>query len=338
MKVLVTGAAGFLGSHLVDRLLADGREVVALDDFSTGTPENLAHHLENPKLTIAYGDADKVQGVDVRDAVALDRLGRNFDRIYHLACPASPPIYQRNPVRTLETGFWGTRQILQLASWNADRTRVLIASSSEVYGQPIEHPQHEGLFAHINPYGPRACYDAGKVGSEALAYAYKQTYAVDARVARIHNTYGPRLRPGDGRAVPTFISQALRGLPVVVFGDGSQTRSLCYVTDMIDGLVRLMEAPTNPGPLNLGNPAEITMRDLAGQIVAQVAARGGPTSEITYAPLPIDDPIRRRPDITCARELLAWAPRVQLTVGLVATIAAIAAENAQITAPFLPRL
>ena len=315
MRILCTGAAGFLGQHLTRRLLDDGHEVVALDDFSTGRVEHLPAH---PRLTVAWGDDTHTQGVDVRDAIALQKLGHDFDRIYHLACPASPPIYQRDPVRTLETGVWGTRTILYHATWKPGRTRVLLASSSEIYGEPQTHPQPETLWSHVNTVGERSSYDLGKAAAEALAIAYMKKYQIDCRIARIHNTAGPGMNLRDGRVVSNFCVQALQGMPLTVYGDGSQTRSICYVDDMVNGLVALMEHPTNPGPVNLGNPEEVTVLALARRVRYHVAGReDGP---IVFQPLPGDDPTRRCPDITKARTVLGWTPKITLDEGLTRTI------------------
>lgn len=315
-KILVTGGAGFLGQHLVRRLLDNDHHVTVVDDFSTGQAANLP---KNDRLTVVWGDDTQTQGVDVRDAVAIERLPHDFDRIYHLACPASPPKYQLNPVRTLETALWGTRTILNFASWNAAQMRVLITSSSEIYGEPLAHPQVEDHWAHVNTVGPRSMYDLGKAAAESLAIAYGKRYDVDCRIARVFNTFGPMMDPRDGRVVSNFITQALAGKPLTIYGDGTQTRSPCYVSDLVEGLIRLMERPTNPGPVNLGNPEEVRVLDLAQRIHQHVTGRddGAP---IAFLPLPVDDPTRRCPSIDKARALLGWAPKVSLDDGLARTI------------------
>lgn len=311
MRVLVTGAAGFLGSHLCDRLRAEGHFVCGLDDGSTGDVERLGaddllHDVRKP-IDIGVSPADPLWGP--------------FDQIYHLACPASPAHYQKDPKRTLETAFLGTRNVLDAAlAWKA---RVVIASTSEVYGEPQRHPQDEGLWSYVNPIGPRASYEVGKMAGETLACAYARD--VDVRIARIHNTYGPRMNPADGRVVVNFIAQALAGKPLTVYGDGGQTRSLCYVDDMIDGLVRLMEHDGRKiaGPVNLGNPIEMTIRDIANAVsLACIAEAGVPAPAISFEPLPPDDPTRRCPDITIARTLLGWEPRTALDSGLRQTVRA----------------
>jgi UDP-glucuronate decarboxylase len=301
-RILVTGGAGFLGSHLCDRLIDDGHEVVCLDSFFTGKRGNVTHLLGNPRFELVRHDVETPLTMEV-------------DEIYHLACPASPIHYQRNPVRTIRTAVHGTMNLLDVA--RESNARMLVASTSEVYGDPLEHPQRESYWGHVNPVGPRACYDEGKRCAESLAVAYHQQYGVEVRIARIFNTYGPRLHEADGRVVSNFVLQALRGEAMTVFGEGQQTRSFCYVSDLVDGLVRLMASPHGAAPVNLGNPRETTMLELA-RLVRNLA---GSTSEIVHAPLPQDDPVRRNPDIGRARELLAWGPRVTLEEGLGATIA-----------------
>ncbi len=301
-RILVSGGAGFLGSHLCDRLIAEGHEVVCLDSFFTGKRGNVTHLLGNPRFELVRHDVETPLTMEV-------------DEIYHLACPASPIHYQRNPVRTIRTAVHGTMNLLDVA--RESNARMLVASTSEVYGDPLEHPQRESYWGHVNPVGPRACYDEGKRCAESLAVAYHQQYGVEVRIARIFNTYGPRLHEADGRVVSNFVLQALRGEAMTVFGEGQQTRSFCYVSDLVDGLVRLMASPHGAAPVNLGNPRETTMLELA-RLVRNLA---GSTSEIVHAPLPQDDPVRRNPDIGRARELLAWGPRVTLEEGLGATIA-----------------
>jgi UDP-glucuronate decarboxylase len=313
VRHLITGGAGFLGSHLADRLIAQGDEVIALDNFFTGSRRNVAHLLDHPRFELVRGDVCNPFHFEV-------------DRIFHLACPASPIHYQRNPARTIETGVLGTLHALELAR-NVG-ARVFIASTSEVYGDPTQHPQTEAYWGNVNPIGPRACYDEAKRCGEALAASWAAQYGVEVRIARIFNTYGPRMAENDGRVVSNFICQALRGEPLTVFGDGSQTRSFCYVDDLIEGFLRLMESESAhddthksecPGcnrgwPVNLGNPGEFTMKELADLVIAKI---GG---NVVYRQLPKDDPTRRRPDITRARELLGWEPRVQLAEGLARTI------------------
>ena len=300
-RVLVTGGAGFLGSHLCERLIADGADVVCLDNFFTGRRENVGNLLGDPRFELLRHD--------VTEAMTLE-----VDEIYHLACPASPVHYQRNPVRTIRTGVLGTLNILDVA--RDARARVLIASTSEVYGDPAQHPQTEEYWGHVNPIGSRACYDESKRCAEAVAVSYARQFGVEVRIARIFNTYGPRLAIDDGRVVSSFIVQALRGEPITMFGNGEQTRSFCYVSDLIEGLVRLMASDANALPINLGNPCEVTVRALAARVVALT----GSTSQLQFSDLPADDPQRRRPDITRARTLLGWEPGVALDDGLVATI------------------
>ncbi len=302
-RVLVTGGAGFLGSHLCDRLIADGHEVVCLDNFFTGTRANIEHLLRQPRF--------EVMRHDVQDALTME-----VDEIYHLACPASPIHYQRNPVRTIRTAVEGTLNMLDIA--REAKARIMIASTSEVYGDPLEHPQRESYWGHVNPIGPRACYDEGKRCAESLAVAYADQFGVGVRIARIFNTYGPRLHENDGRVVSNFIVQALQGRPLTVFGDGRQTRSFCYVSDLIEGFVRLMGSEHGVAPVNLGNPRETTLLEICG-IIRRLAAS---TSEIVHEALPKDDPVRRNPDIARARELLGgWSPAVTLEQGLANTIA-----------------
>jgi UDP-glucuronate decarboxylase len=302
MRVLVTGGAGFLGSHLCDRLLGEGHEVVALDDFSTGSPANVAHLAAHRRFRLIEHDVRQPYQVEA-------------DRIYNLASPASPPHYQRDPVRTTLTSVLGVHHALELA--HRTGARVLQASTSEVYGDPEVHPQPESYRGAVCPIGPRACYDEGKRCAESLVMDHARTRGVAVRIARIFNTYGPRMALDDGRVVSNFVVQALRGQDLTVYGDGSQTRSFCYVDDLVDGLVRLMEHPTEVGPVNLGNPAEMTVIELAREVIRQI----GGTSRIVFRPLPRDDPKQRRPVIDRARSVLGFAPQVSLRDGLAATIA-----------------
>jgi len=301
-RILVTGGSGFLGSHLCERLLSDGHEVVCLDNFFTGTRANVEHLLDNHRFELVRHDV-------------TDPLTMEVDEIFHLACPASPIHYQRNPVRTIRTAVEGTLNMLDLA--RDVHARILIASTSEVYGDPIEHPQHESYWGNVNPIGPRACYDEGKRCAEALAVSYARQYGVEVRIARIFNTYGPRMHENDGRVVSNFIVQALRNEPITIYGEGEQTRSFCYASDLIEGFVRLMASPHGADPVNLGNPRETTVRELAEMARRLVGSK----SELVKAPLPKDDPTRRKPDIARAQELLGgWAPQVSLEKGLQATI------------------
>jgi UDP-glucuronate decarboxylase len=303
LRVLVTGGAGFLGSHLCERLLADGHEVLCLDNFYTGTRENIAHLLANPKFEVLRHDVTFPLYVEV-------------DRIYNLACPASPFHYQFDPVQTTKTSVHGAINMLGLAK--RTKARILQASTSEVYGDPQVHPQQEDYWGHVNPIGSRACYDEGKRCAETLFFDYYRQHGLDLRVARIFNTYGPRMHPNDGRVVSNFVVQALFGQPLTVYGNGSQTRSFCYVDDLIDGLVRLMEAEGNVArPVNLGNPVETPVRVLAEKVLEMTDS----ASPIEFLPLPADDPVRRCPNIDRAEELLGWRPLVPLEDGLRRTIA-----------------
>ncbi|HEX6644536.1 MAG TPA: UDP-glucuronic acid decarboxylase family protein [Gemmatimonadales bacterium] len=302
MRVLVTGGAGFIGSHLCDRLLADGHHVICVDNFFTGRRENVAHLAEHPSFRLIEHD------------VCLP-LFADVEWIFNLACPASPIHYQVDPIKTVQTNVMGMINALE----NARRfgARILQASTSEVYGDPAVHPQVEGYWGNVNPIGPRACYDEGKRVAETLMSDYHRQAKVDIRIARIFNTYGPRMAENDGRVVSNFILQALRGESLTVYGTGEQTRSFCYVDDLVDGLVRLMSAEGIHEPVNLGNPNEFTMRELA----EQVAWLAGGKEEIVLRPLPQDDPTQRQPNISRARALLGWAPTVQLEEGLRRTIA-----------------
>lgn len=302
-RVLVTGGAGFLGSHLCERLLAAGGEVLCVDNFYTGTKRNIAHLLDHPRFELLRHDITFPLYVEV-------------NRIYNLACPAAPVHYQRDPVQTTKVNVLGAIHMLGLAK--RVKARVLQASTSECYGNPTVHPQPESYWGAVNPIGPRACYDEGKRCAETLFFDYHRQHGLDIKVARIFNTYGPRMHPQDGRVVSNFIVQALRGEPLTVYGAGTQTRSFCYVDDLVDGLMALMAAPAGfTGPVNLGNPAEITILELAQRIIELTGSR----SRIVHKPLPVDDPERRRPDITLARETLGWAPTTDLDTGLKATIA-----------------
>jgi UDP-glucuronate decarboxylase len=300
-RILVTGGAGFLGSHLCERLIADGHDVVCLDNFFTGRRTNVDRLLDHHRFELVRHDI-------------CDRVTFEVDEIFHLACPASPIHYQRNPVRTIRTCVQGTLNVLDLA--REVRARVLIASTSEIYGDPLTHPQVESYWGNVNPIGPRACYDEGKRCAEALAISYARQYGIGVRIARIFNTYGPRMLENDGRVVSNFIVQCLRQQPITIFGDGKQTRSFCYVDDLIEGFLRLMGSEENE-PVNLGNPGEFTMIELA----EKVRALTGSGSRIAHEPLPQDDPVRRRPDISRAVERLGWKPTIPLDQGLARTIA-----------------
>lgn len=298
-RVLVTGGAGFIGSHLCRRLLAEGHEVLVADNFSSSSRRNIVDLLGEPRFELIRHDVTFPLYVEV-------------DQIYHLACPASPVFYQRDPVQTTKTCVHGSINMLGLARRTG--ARILLSSTSEVYGDPEVHPQPEGYWGNVNPVGVRSCYDEGKRCAETLFFDHHRQYGVPIRVARIFNTYGPGMLPDDGRVVSNLIVQALAGEPLTVFGDGSQTRSFCYVDDLVDGLVRLMGGGA-PGPVNLGNPGEFTILELAEKVIALIG--GG---SIEYRPLPADDPVRRRPDIGLARKVLGWAPTVQLDDGLARTV------------------
>jgi UDP-glucuronate decarboxylase len=301
-RVLVTGAAGFIGSHLCRRLLADGHEVLAVDNFYSGSRANISELLGNPEFELLRHDVTFPLFVEI-------------DQIYHLACPASPVFYQRDPVQTTKTSVMGSINMLGLAK--RTKARSLLASTSEVYGDPEVHPQDEEYWGHVNPIGTRSCYDEGKRCAETLFFDYRRQHDMTIKVARIFNTYGPNMRPDDGRVVSNFIVQALRGEPLTIFGDGSQTRSFCYVDDLVDGLTRLMNSPHEvTGPINLGNPREMTMLELASAVVDLTGSPGG----IVYRPLPADDPTQRRPVIEKAKRELDWAPSVALEEGLARTI------------------
>lgn len=314
-RILVTGGAGFLGSHLCEALLEQGHEVICVDNFFTGRRGNLYHLLNNPRFEVMRHDVTFPLYVEV-------------DQIYNLACPASPFHYQHDPVQTTKTAVHGAINMLGLAKRVG--TRILQASTSEVYGDPQIHPQTEDYVGHVNPIGPRSCYDEGKRCAETLFFDYYRQHNLPIKVARIFNTYGPNMHPDDGRVVSNFIMQALNGEPITIYGDGSQTRSFCFVSDLIAGLIKLMESPEDvTGPINLGNPVEMSIRELAEAVIRLTGSK----SELVMRPLPQDDPIQRQPDITRAREQLGWAPQVALEDGLKATIAyfqrvAVAAENA----------
>ncbi|NER23299.1 MAG: SDR family oxidoreductase [Symploca sp. SIO1C2] len=300
MRILVTGGAGFIGSHLIDRLMAQKHEVICLDNFFTGRKHNILKWLDNPYFELIRHD--------ITEPIKLE-----VDQIYHLACPASPIHYQYNPVKTIKTNVMGTLYMLGLAK--RVKARFLLASTSEVYGDPEVHPQSEDYRGNVNPIGPRSCYDEGKRVAETLAFDYYLQNNVDIRVARIFNTYGPRMLENDGRVVSNFVVQALKGEPLTVYGDGSQTRSFCYVSDLVEGLIRLMNGE-HTGPINIGNPDEYTILQLAQAVQNMV----NPDSEVLFKPLPQDDPKRRQPDITKAKTLLNWQPTVPLSEGLKLTI------------------
>ena len=302
-RVLVTGGAGFIGSHLCDRLLAAGHEVICVDNFYSSTRRNIEHLLGHPRFELIRHDVTFPLYVEV-------------DEIYHLACPASPVHYQRDPVQTTKTAVHGSINMLGLAK--RTKARILLTSTSEVYGDPEVHPQREDYWGHVNPIGPRACYDEGKRAAETLFFDYWRQHDLQIKVTRLFNTYGPRMHPQDGRVVSNFVLSALRGEPLTLYGDGEQTRSFCYVDDLVDALLLMMGTPAEvTGPVNLGNPGEFTIRQLA-ELVAELTGGG---SGISYLPLPTDDPVRRRPDITRAGELLGWKPTIELAEGLRRTIA-----------------
>ena len=301
MRILVTGGAGFIGSHLIDRLMEANHEVICLDNFYTGRKHNILRWLNNPAFELVRHD--------ITEPIRLE-----VDQIYHLACPASPVHYQYNPVKTVKTNVLGTLNMLGLAK--RVKARFFLASTSEVYGDPEVHPQPEEYRGNVNPIGIRSCYDEGKRMAETLAFDYHRQNDVEIRVVRIFNTYGPRMLENDGRVVSNFIVQALSGQPLTVYGDGSQTRSFCYVSDLVEGFIRLMNSDQT-GPINIGNPGEYTILQLAETIQKMV----NPAVAVQYKPLPLDDPKRRKPDITKAKQLLDWEPSVQLKTGLEKTIA-----------------
>jgi UDP-glucuronate decarboxylase len=302
-RVLVTGGAGFLGSHLCERLLADGNDVLCVDNFFTGTKDNVLHLLGNRHFELLRHDVTFPLYVEV-------------DEIYNLACPASPIHYQHDPVQTTKTSVHGAINVLGLAK--RVKAKVFQASTSEVYGDPHVHPQTEDYRGNVNPIGPRACYDEGKRCAETLFFDYYRQHRLRIKVARIFNTYGPRMHPNDGRVVSNFIVQALKGEPISIFGDGSQTRSFCYVDDLVEGFVRLMATGDDvTGPVNLGNPGEFTIKQLAELVIAETGSK----SELVFRPLPQDDPLQRKPDIAVARKQLGWEPKIPLQQGLTRTIA-----------------
>lgn len=301
MKILVTGGAGFLGSHLCERLLEKGHEVICLDNFFTGSKDNVRHLLTHDHFELIRHDI--INPIDIES-----------DQIYNLACPASPVHYQFNPVRTIQANVLGVTHMLELAK--RTRARILQASTSEVYGDPTVHPQTEDYWGNVNPVGPRSCYDEGKRVAETLMIDYNKQFQVDIRIARIFNTYGPRMALNDGRVVSNFILQSLRGDAITIYGDGKQTRSFCYVSDLIDGLMLLMESERFVGPVNVGNPNELTVLDLAKRVIEKTRSR----TNILHKPLPEDDPVMRQPDITRAKAELGWYPKVSLDTGLSKTI------------------
>ncbi len=304
-RVLVTGGAGFIGSHLCDRLIEAGHEVICVDNFYSSDKTNIQHLLGNPRFELIRHDVTFPLYLEV-------------DRIYHLACPASPIHYQRDPVQTTKTAVHGSINMLGLAKRTG--ARILLASTSEVYGDPTVHPQTEDYWGNVNPIGPRACYDEGKRAAETLFFDYWRQHQLDIKVVRIFNTYGPRMHPQDGRVVSNFIVSALTGKPLTIYGDGSQTRSFCYVDDLVNGLMKMMESGDDvQGPINLGNPGEFTIAELAREVIAAVGQDPG----TDYFPLPQDDPMQRQPDITRAKEILGWAPTVSLAEGLRPTVEAL---------------
>lgn len=300
--ILIAGGAGFVGSHLCDRLIGEGRDVMCVDNFHTGTKDNIRHLLGNNHFEFVRHDVWLPLYVEV-------------DRIFNLACPASPIHYQTNPVSTIKTSVLGAINLLGLAKRRG--ARILQASTSEVYGDPLEHPQRESYLGNVNPIGPRACYDEGKRCAETLFFDYHRQHGVDIRVIRIFNTYGPRMHPNDGRVVSNFIMQALQGEPITLYGDGQQTRSFCYVDDLVEGMVRMMDQDVEIGPTNLGNTGEFTIRELAECVLRLTGSK----SELVFKPLPQDDPTQRQPDISKARATLGWEPKVALEDGLKETIA-----------------
>lgn len=301
-RVLVTGGAGFIGSNLCERLLGEGYEVLCVDNYYSSTKDNIAHLLPNPRFEVLRHDVTFPLYVEV-------------DQIYHLACPASPVHYQRDPVQTTKTSVHGSINMLGLAKRTG--ARILLASTSEVYGDPTVHPQPEEYWGNVNTIGPRSCYDEGKRCAETLFFDYHRQHGLDIKVMRIFNTYGPRMHPADGRVVSNFIVSALQGEALTIYGEGDQTRSFCYVDDLVEGMVRLMNSPVGvTGPINMGNPGEFTVKELADQVMALIPGNGG----IEHLPLPQDDPVRRQPDITKARAILGWEPQVSLAEGLPRTI------------------
>jgi UDP-glucuronate decarboxylase len=299
--VLVTGGAGFLGSHLCDRLIERGDDVICLDNFFTGSKANVAHLFDHPRFELIRHDV-------------VHPIYIEADRIFNLACPASPEAYQLNPIKTIKTSTIGTVNVLGIAK--RCRARILHASTSEVYGYPNVHPQPESYWGHVNPIGPRSCYDEGKRVAESLIMNYHEAHDVEVRLIRIFNTYGPRMDPNDGRVISNFITQALRGEPLTVYGDGTQTRSFCYCDDLIEGMIRMMDQDQETGPVNIGNPVENTMLELAEQVLQAT----GSAAQVSHVALPQDDPKQRCPDITKAKSLLNWEPKVDLKTGLQNTV------------------
>jgi UDP-glucuronate decarboxylase len=301
-RILVTGGAGFIGSHLCERLLDQGHEVLCVDNFYSSSRVNVEHLITNRRFELMRHDVTFPLYVEV-------------DEIYHLACPASPIHYQRDPVQTTKTSVHGSINMLGLAK--RTKARILLASTSEVYGDPTVHPQPEDYWGNVNPIGPRSCYDEGKRCAETLFMDYRRQHGMDTKIVRIFNTYGPRMAPDDGRVVSNFVMQALSGAPMTVYGSGEQTRSFCYIDDMVDGLLAMMNTPPDvSGPINLGNPEEVTMRDLAVQVARVVGA----PAQVTHVPLPDDDPMQRMPDVSRARELLGWSAQIPLDKGLEHTV------------------
>lgn len=302
MRILLTGGAGFIASHLSDLLIKEGNQIICMDNLITGKKENIAHLLENPDYTFIEHDVSEYIDIDA-----------NIDYVLHLASPASPVDYLKYPIKTLKVGSLGTHNALGVAK--AKKAKFFLASTSEVYGDPLVNPQPETYWGNVNPIGPRGVYDEAKRFAEAITLAYHRTHGIDTKIVRIFNTYGPRMRDHDGRAIPNFIDQALKGEPLTVYGDGSQTRSFCYVSDLIAGIYKLMQSDLNE-PVNIGNPNEMSLIDLAKKIIKFTGSK----SEITYKPLPIDDPKVRRPDITKAKKSFSWQPLVTLDDGLKSTI------------------
>lgn len=301
-RALVTGGAGFIGSHLCERLLNDGYDVLCVDNYYSSTKDNITHLLDNPRFEVVRHDVTFPLYVEV-------------DEIYHLACPASPIHYQRDPVQTTKTAVHGSINMLGLAKRTG--AKILTTSTSEVYGDPAEHPQREDYWGNVNPIGPRACYDEGKRAAETLFFDYHRQHGLKIKVARLFNTYGPRMHPHDGRVVSNFVVAALQNRPLPVYGEGKQTRSFQYIDDLIEGLLALMNSNDDvTGPINLGNPGEFTIAELADLVIQETGSTGG----IEYLPLPQDDPVRRQPDITRAKHLLGWEPKIPLADGLVRTI------------------
>ena len=301
-RALVTGGAGFLGSHLCERLLNDGYSVICVDNYYSSTKDNIAHLLDNPRFEVIRHDVTFPLYVEV-------------DEIYHLACPASPIHYQRDPVQTTKTAVHGSINMLGLAKRTG--AKILLTSTSEIYGDPLVHPQTEDYWGNVNPIGPRACYDEGKRAAETLFFDYHRQHNLQIKVVRLFNTYGPRMHPHDGRVVSNFVVSALTGKPITIYGEGQQTRSFCYVDDLIDGLIAMMNSGDDvTGPINLGNPGEFTIAELAAEVIKQTGVDPG----IEYLPLPPDDPTRRQPDITRAKQTLGWEPTIELKAGLAKTI------------------